>query len=452
LQESTLLSQTNLSIFDEQSASYRCISKENPVLAANIVQFLEHSAKQITEMTKALSSLSDLPAYTQDNSCIAELEKTLSTIDTKRAGLLERNVKEELASAKQQQLELTHAETLATILMEVESYIDDLSWASSAQSALPKIRLITDKHNELFNSTITDRYVEIFKSYIQNFLHKHVEVGIKTLGRKGETLRQIVLTGNRLKKRASLNKVLSDGEQRAVALADFLTEATLDESCSVIVVDDPVTSFGLAWREAAAQALVEQAKVKQVVVLTHDLPFVYFLKDRSSEVDTQIHWIKRGDEDGKPGYVYLHNGPASEETYKTAHLVRQLLARAKKSAPAEQELLVKQGFGALRASYEAYVIFDLFKGAVRRFEDRIRIDSVAKVKWDADLAKHVVDKFAYLSRFIEAHLHSDPLHAIKPSPELLEKEISEFEEMKTSKCVPGSTIGVGAQPPKSSSV
>ncbi len=280
-------------------------------------------------MTNALSNCLEIPVYVQDISCIVELEKTLLVIDAKRAALVARNVNAELASAKQQLLELTHAESLSTLLQDIERYIDDLSWATLAQAALPKTRVITDKHNDLFNSTITSRYVEIFKSHIQKFLHEQVQVDIKTIGRKGETLRQIVLTGDRLRKKAAIDKVLSDGEQRAVALADFLTEATLDESCSVIVVDDPVTSFGLAWREAAAEVLVDQAKLKQVIIFTHDPPFVYFLKNRSTEVDTQAHWIKRGEIDGKPGYLYPNNGPSNEEDYKSVEPAKQFIRKQK---------------------------------------------------------------------------------------------------------------------------
>ncbi len=89
---------------------------------------------------------------------------------------------------------------------------------------------------------------------------------------------------------------------------------------------------------------------------------------------------------------------------------------------------------------------------MRRFEDRIRMDNVTKIVWDPELAKHVVAKFAYLSRFIEAHLHSDTFQAIKPTPELLQKEMAEFEEMKKTKRKPGTGANVVEIQHKRSSV
>lgn len=431
-QEIQKIRSTNLTIFSETSACYRFLSETYPELAAGVKSLLSTSSQRLAFMQQALETHTELDAANIDGSCLQELESVVSELEQRRSALQDQNVESELIETRKQLLEVTHAEILTQHLRDIEEYIDSIAWADAAEMALPKTRDITKKHNELFNSTITEKYVEIFKVYLRRFLHEQVRVEIKTIGKKGDTLRQIVLFSEQSRKKHSINKVLSDGEQRAVALSDFLTEATLDESCSVLVLDDPVTSFGTAWRNAAAQVLVEQAKEKQVVVFCHDLPFVYNLKESSQDVDMQIHWIKRGDLDGQPGYVYLHNGPANEEDYKNARLADDLYARALKAPPQEQELLLKQGFGALRSSYEAFVIFDLLKGAVRRWDERVRMEYIEEIKWDPALAKQVVVKVHYLSRFIEAHLHSDAFQPAKPTPALLHQEIEEFKNLRKS--------------------
>jgi wobble nucleotide-excising tRNase len=48
---------------------------------------------------------------------------------------------------------------------------------------------------------------------------------------------------------ATPDKILSEGEKLAVALADFLTEVALDTTSRAIILDDPVTSLDLEWRE-----------------------------------------------------------------------------------------------------------------------------------------------------------------------------------------------------------
>ena len=94
-------------------------------------------------------------------------------------------------------------------------------------------------------------------------------------GQKGETVRQLVLDRAFFPSDYPVDSVLSDGEKRAVALADFITEASLDQSCTGIIVDDPVTSLDLSARQLIAHKLAELARSRQVVVFTHDLAFLY---------------------------------------------------------------------------------------------------------------------------------------------------------------------------------
>lgn len=68
------------------------------------------------------------------------------------------------------------------------------------------------------------------------------------------------------------SRVLSEGEQRALALACFLAE--LGDQVSGILVDDPVTSLDHhRMRKVAARLVAEAAKGRQVVVFTHNLVF-----------------------------------------------------------------------------------------------------------------------------------------------------------------------------------
>jgi hypothetical protein len=65
--------------------------------------------------------------------------------------------------------------------------------------------------------------------------------------------------------------VMSQGELHSLALSLFLPRATLPGSpFGFIVVDDPVQSMDPARVEGLARALQEAAKVRQVIVFTHD--------------------------------------------------------------------------------------------------------------------------------------------------------------------------------------
>ena len=67
--------------------------------------------------------------------------------------------------------------------------------------------------------------------------------------------------------------ILSEGEQRALALAGFLTEVALTDGSGPIVVDDPVSSLDRDRGRRVAERLADEATRRQVVVFTHDIIF-----------------------------------------------------------------------------------------------------------------------------------------------------------------------------------
>lgn len=171
-------------------------------------------------------------------------------------------------------------------------------------------------------------------------------------------------------------------------------------------------------------------RAQLLIVFTHDLVFLHGLKESAAKSNVRVmsHWIRP--EEGQPGYVYLDNSPICEVDCKSAQIAREYYAKAKKAAPQEQERLLHQGFGALRTTYEAFVIYSLFGGVVRRFEERVAFDQPKSVELDRSIASRVAEKLGALSRFIDAHLHSDACAACKPTPEGLLAEINEFEKIR----------------------
>ena len=92
--------------------------------------------------------------------------------------------------------------------------------------------------------------------------------------------------------------------------------------------------------------------------------------------------------------------------------------------------MLQQGFAALRTSYEALIIFEVFKDVVGRFEERISFGRLKDVCIDQYLLDQIVDRMEFLSRYIEGHSHSDLYAGTKPTPAMLFAEIETFEEIR----------------------
>ena len=321
---------------------------------------------------------------------------------------------------------LSHKRILKSILSDVLSFLNDLKWIYKANS----------KSYEFNTSTATRKQRQLFEIYVSgNYLNQFIEeckilnaefnVEITQEGKKGNTLRELKIKGH------SLKQVLSEGEQRAISLADFLTEINLGNEAKGIILDDPVNSLDHKRKRTIAERFVIEAKKRQVVIFTHDLMFVSYLKAASEDqkIGFACHWVQKM-ADGA-GQVYLNNSPANESDYKKAKTANEFYSRAKDSPPQEQEYLLKQGFGSLRTNYEAFVIFELFGEVVQRFNERISIGRLKDVVIDDEITRQVIEKTEFLSRYIEGHLHSDDYVFNKPTPELLLSEIKAYEDIKS---------------------
>lgn len=293
---------------------------------------------------------------------------------------------------------------------------------------------ITKKHNDLFEKHVTDRFLKIFEAKL-NELGRPLHVQVEYRGKKGQTFKQITLKSSMedTKLNTKPDQVLSEGEKRAVAFADFMTEVALDPNCTGIILDDPVTSLDLEWREVIAEILIEQVNHRQVIVFTHDSPFLYLIKNvaEQNSLEYAIHWVTRGSSDGKPGYIYLNNAPVLEKDYKNAEKAEDFYKRAKEEQrPDKHEEFLRSGMNALRTSYEALVIFKLFNEVVQRYSDRISVGRLKAIVWNEELVVQIVETFERLSRYIDGHLHPDNSPHAPMTIELLREEIDEFNNLR----------------------
>jgi hypothetical protein len=82
---------------------------------------------------------------------------------------------------------------------------------------------------------------------------------------------------------------LSEGEQRALAIACFLADAHVSESTGAIIVDDPVTSLDhQRIRRVANRFVAEAARGRQVIIFTHNLLFYQEVLRACADRDPQV--------------------------------------------------------------------------------------------------------------------------------------------------------------------
>jgi len=163
----------------------------------------------------------------------------------------------------------------ATILQYYDEY-KYKSWISQCQSQLVTTG-ISRKIGELMeNQAVSLQHQEfiLHLNFFNSDLANKVLIS-KTRTSQGNTFQRCSLNGVD----DSLNSILSEGEQKVIALSNFLAECTIDNRLNTIIFDDPVTSLDMDYKDLIATKIVQLSQNRQIIVFTHDLSFLRLLID-----------------------------------------------------------------------------------------------------------------------------------------------------------------------------
>lgn len=105
---------------------------------------------------------------------------------------------------------------------------------------------------------------------------------------KGVSKIAFTITGAKTKTHAE--KVLSEGELRAVSISAFLADVSSSGDGSAILFDDPMNSLDQEYQIRVAKRLAKEARDRQVIVFTHSTSFAGALQDfgTGKEWDAQV--------------------------------------------------------------------------------------------------------------------------------------------------------------------
>ena len=358
---------------------------------------------------------------------LAELDDLIVKLEAEEKELRERKIEDIVGQLAEEISLLRDRKFLAGHFSDIADVVERLKWIRDAENARKVSHLhITKKQRVLAGRLIEQGFIDEFERNCRDF-SVNAPIEFRITGTEGETSRQLGFSG---KTKLTPSKVLSEGEQTAVALADFLAEIRLNQSSMGIVFDDPVTSFDHMRKEAIANKLVEEAKGRQVIVFTHDIVFVQYLANAASEVSVRFHGQTVSQPvAGEPGWVGVEPFPHEYYEGATLGVAKKCEEEGRKAVGDARGVLLKRGCACLRAAYEYYVQNNLLAGVIGRWRERFKY-TVSEIFVDLDVAHRIDQKMAYLSRFIDGHSHSPQMHEDPLTPELLEREIKEFAKIK----------------------
>lgn len=312
------------------------------------------------------------------------------------------------------------------LVLRRDLLVSDAAYAKALTEL--QTRGITQRANELVDKHLTSAVMKRFDAERDRFDIMHLKVGLSR--KSGQTKAEFEVDPQTdLTKITS--EILSEGEQRALALAGFLTEVALTDGSGPIIVDDPVSSLDRDRSARVAERLAEEASQRQVVVFTHDI--IFFNELCSAAENTGIEPVTIalfGDKDAA-GKI-----DAAGMVWKGLNVAKRIgkirndfapLPKLLKSSPADYEYRVKHLYGRLRDTYERAVEEVIFKDIVRRGTDVIQTQRLRYVTLSDALAIRFHEGMTQAN----THSHDNPAADTVPvpSPEEFEADIAALEKL-----------------------
>lgn len=356
---------------------------------------------------------------------VAQIDERIATLGTSPTDEARKRMTTEEQELRARKLLAKHQQTVREDIERRKKYA-----AYSLCIDETKTQAITQKSTSVTKTAVSQRLKQRFSNELANLSFNHVEVELKELGGvDGVFYHKLVLTRV---PGVDLPKVVSEGEQRCLSIAAFFAELSTADDPSGIVFDDPVSSLDYQWRQGVARRLVHEAKVRQVIVFTHDVVFLLLLKQFAEEsvveqCDQYVRFLSKG------------AGVCTEELPWVAMPIKKKIGYLKSgwqsadklSRDGHQDAYDKEAkflYGLLREGWERAIEEVLLCGVVQRYRPGVQTQQVAQL---ADITsedcKSVETAMTKCSRWLPGHDQAPAARSPVPNPAELKADIEALE-------------------------
>jgi hypothetical protein len=341
-------------------------------------------------------------------------------LNTLIAGL-QKSVDERQTALKAKQTELTELKgkkTANTLLPQIEKRVSDAKWVGRAtivkSNLTAVLRSLTEAAKAAGEELLNKDFERRFENECKRLRAPNVTLNFP--GREGQVTRRKLVASYKP------TEVLSEGEQKALALADFLAEVTCVPACSPVVFDDPITSMDYRRIHEVCDRIIALADDHQIIVFTHNIWFAAELLSKAEKKSWKYYDIRL--EGGDAGVVTAASHPRVDTIAQVSARVKKMIDGAEKQEGEIKAALVEKGYEELRGLSEIIVEHEMLKGVVQRYAPNVmmtKLDQINVGKLQESMAE-IKPVFEKCCRYVASHSQPLETQGIRPSLEELKAD------------------------------
>ena len=366
---------------DTLLSEYAALSDIRRDIAAKIALFVENAGERLEATKSALrderyDALKNLDPLPSSPAQLLEDEISQLELETAQLNRANRN-EEELARFQARHAELSARKQLGPVIESIVERRNHLENRCRFNACRKQCRTgaITNRITTRRRAILTPELKKSLLTELKRLRLTHIPLNLSDRGQKAESIFKIALdTPQQIKK----SDILSEGEQRSLALACFLAELREIGSNHAIVVDDPVSSLDHSRMQAVAERLAEEAfNGRQVIVFTHNILFHYMLSTatRRAGVGWHCEWMRSASSNSF-GLIDESNQPwqmknVAQRLNVIDNEISGLIKNGYDNSDQTFRSAVSWIYMKMRETWERIIEEVLFNNAVQRFRPEI---------------------------------------------------------------------------------
>ena len=270
-------------------------------------------------------------------------------------------------------------QALTRLLPEIRTHVENAAWALKLRTLLARfpglLRSLTETSKAASQEVLNGDFQRVF--YEECRLLRAPTVTLDFPGRRGEAARRKTVARDH-----TLAAIVSQGEQKVIAIADFLAEASLRTATAPIIFDDPVDSFDHRRVAEIAKRIADLSEHQQVVVFTHDIMFAANLLSHFEGSRAECAYYQVTEDQGHKGVVSKATHARLDTVASITSRVNEAIQAAQPAAGGDRQERIDAAYDHIRAWCEVVVEIKLLAKVTQRYQPNVAMQQLAQIKAD----------------------------------------------------------------------
>ena len=420
-------------------AGYAALSPQRKEHAETIPAFFEKAATRLRAVKVALTaqeydSLDRLEAL--PGSPAQLIDDEIAALNTEADNL--NNTKRDDAAAQQRAARLADLTNRKKISEEIEVIVERRNRLEERHKVAAcrsdcRVTAITQQITRRRREILTPTLKQALEDELSALHLTHIPLGLADRGDLGSSIVEIALSAQQ--RIANNSDVLSEGEQRGLALACFLAELNEVGRDHGIIIDDPASSLDHSRMESVAGRLAQEAASgRQVIVFTHNILFHYMLSSAARRAGVACHeeWMTSLGNDRfgiidnarKPWHVK----PVTERLTEIDQAVRALKDAGYDRSDEKFRGDVTALYAQMRTTWERIVEEILFNKTIQRFRPEIMTQSLKAACFDTEKDYPVIFEGMKRTSHYSGHDLAEDLAPELPASGDIDRDLEELRK------------------------